>query len=98
MQLLRYLLKEKSLLIRERKPVEIILYIIFLYLSTYFLRDFVTAIHIFIRRSRTVVWKRIQKFVNIVKEYIADEPPDVAVIDETTLKNSKNKILVFGLF
>ena len=85
-QLLKYLLKEKFVVIRERTPVEIMLYSVFLYLCRFSLRDVTVAIAIFIKRSRTAVWKWIQKFGKIVKEHLADEMPDAVIIDETTLK------------
>jgi len=85
-QLLKYLLKEKFVVIRERTPVEIMLYSVFLYLCRFSLRDVTVAIAIFIKRSGTAVWKWIQKFGKIVKEHLADEMPDAVIIDETTLK------------
>lgn len=44
------------------------------------------AIRIFVKRSRTAVWKWLHKFGRILKDCIADEMPDVVVIDETMLK------------
>jgi len=84
-QLLKYLLKEKSIVIRERTPIEIMLYSVFLYLCKFSLRDVVMAIRIFIKRSRIAIWKWIQKFGGLVKEHIADEMPDIVVIDETPM-------------
>ncbi len=55
-QVLKYLLKEKSIVVRERTPVEIMLYSVFLYLCKFSLRDVVMAIRVFIKRSRTAVW------------------------------------------
>ncbi|HEC76750.1 MAG TPA: hypothetical protein ENI33_05790, partial [Thermoplasmatales archaeon] len=66
MQLLKYLLKEKCIVIRERTPVEIILYSVFLYLCRLSLRDVAMAIRIFIKRSRTAIWKWLQKFGSIL--------------------------------
>ncbi len=86
MQLLKYILKEKGIVIRERTPIEIMLYSIFLYLCKFSLRDVIMAIRIFVKRSRTAVWKWLHKFGRILKECIADEMPDVVVIDETMLK------------
>ena len=85
-QLLKYLLKEKSIVIRERTPVEIMLYSVFLYLCKFSLRDVVMAIRIFIKRSRTAIWTWLQKFGNILEGHIADKMPDVVIIDETSLK------------
>ncbi len=62
------------------------LYSVFLYLGRFSLRDVTVTIAIFIKRSRTAIWKWIQKFGKVVKEHLADEMPDVVVIDETTLK------------
>ena len=55
-QLLRELLREKSIVIRERTPVEIILYSVFLYLSGLSFRKVSSTIEPFIKRSRTFVW------------------------------------------
>ena len=85
-QLLKYLLKEKFIVIRERTPVEIILYSVFLYLCRLSLRDVAMAIRIFIKRSRTAIWKWLQKFGSILENKIADNMPDVVVIDETSLQ------------
>jgi len=90
-QLLKYLLKEKSIVVRERTPIEIMLYGIFLYLCKFSLRDVVMAIRIFIKRSRTAIWKWVQKFGNIIKEHIADEISDIVVIDETMLQIGDTK-------
>jgi transposase-like protein len=86
MHLLKCILKEKGIVIRERTAVEIILYSVFLYMCRFSLRDVVKAIHIFVKRSRTAVWKWLQKFGKALKECIADEMPDVVIMDETTLK------------
>jgi len=85
-QLLKYLLKEKSIVIRERTPVEIILYSVFLYLCRMSLRDVAMAIRVFVKRSRTAIWKWLQKFGSILENKIADKMPDVVVIDETSLQ------------
>jgi len=85
-QLLKYLLKEKCIVIRERTPVEIILYSVFLYLCRLSLRDVAMAICIFIKRSRTAIWKWLQKFESILENKIADKMPDIVVIDETSLQ------------
>lgn len=62
MQLLKYLLKEKGIVIRERTPITIILYSVFLYLCRFSLRDVMVTIRIYIKRSRTAIWKWVQKF------------------------------------
>jgi len=80
-QLLKYLLKEKCIVIRERTPVEIILYGVFLYLCRLSLRDVAMAICIFIKRSRTAIWKWLQKFGSILENRIADKMPNIVVID-----------------
>ena len=54
-QLLKYLLREKLIVIRERTPLEIILYSVFLYLCRLSLRDVAMAIRIFVKRSRTAM-------------------------------------------
>ena len=86
MQLLKYILKEKGIVIRERTPIEIMLYSLFLYLCKFSLRDVAMAIRIFVKRSRTAIWKWLQKFGGVVKECIADKMPDIVVIDETMLQ------------
>jgi len=48
--LLKYLLEEKSIVIRKRTPVEIILYSVFLYLCRMSLRDVAMAIRIFVNK------------------------------------------------
>jgi len=67
------------------------LYSVFLYLCKFSLRDVVMAIRIFVKRSRTAIWKWIQKFGNVVKEHIADEMPNIVVIDETMLQIGDTK-------
>ena len=86
MHLLKQLLKEKGITVRERTPIEIMLYSIFLYLCKFSLRDVVMAIRIFVKRSRTAIWKWLQKFGGVVKECIADKMPNIVVIDETMLQ------------
>ncbi|RLF60056.1 MAG: hypothetical protein DRN25_03350, partial [Thermoplasmata archaeon] len=76
MQLLRDLLKEKSIVIRERIPIEIILYSVFLYLSGLSFR----------KRSRTFVWEWVHKFGDMLRDCYSDRLPEVVVIDETSLK------------
>ena len=51
MQLLKCMLKEKFFVIRERTPVEIVLYSVFLYLCRRSLRDVAMAIRIFIKKA-----------------------------------------------
>jgi len=97
-QLLKYLLKEKFVVIRERTPVEIMLYSVFLYLCRFSLRNVTVAIAIFIKRSRTAVWKWIQKFGKIVKEHLADEMPDAVIIDETALKIGDTRFWFWFVF
>jgi len=49
--------KKKSITIRERTPVEIILYSVFLYLTGLSFRRVSSTIKPFIKRSRTFVWE-----------------------------------------
>ncbi|HDG61994.1 MAG: hypothetical protein DRN19_01855 [Thermoplasmata archaeon] len=56
-QLLRESLREKSIVVKERTPVETILYSIFLYLSGLSFRRVCSTIEPFIKRSRTFVWE-----------------------------------------
>ncbi|MCD6411694.1 MAG: hypothetical protein J7L20_04625 [Thermoplasmata archaeon] len=53
--MLRELLREESVIIRERTPVEVILYSVFLYLSGPSFRRVSSTIEPFIKRSRTFV-------------------------------------------
>jgi len=85
-QLLRELLREKSIVIRERTPVEIILYSVFLYLSGLSFRKVSSTIEPFIKRSRTFVWEWVHKFGDILRDCYSDRLPEVVVIDETPLK------------
>jgi len=78
--------KEKSIVIRERTPVEIILYSVFLYLSRLSLRRVCSTIAPFIKRSRTFVWKWVHKFGGILRDCYSDRLPEVVVIDQTPLK------------
>ena len=55
MQLLKCMLKEKFFVIRERTPVEIVLYSVFLYLCRLSLRGVAMAIRMFVKRSRTAI-------------------------------------------
>ncbi|MBC7129444.1 MAG: IS6 family transposase [Thermoplasmatales archaeon] len=71
---------------RERTPVEIILYSVFLYLCRLSLRDVSMAIRIFVRRSRTAIWKWLHKFGGVLENSIADKMPYCVVIDETSLQ------------
>ena len=44
------------------------------------------AIRIFVRRSKTAIWKWLQKFGSILENKIADKMPNIVVIDETSLQ------------
>jgi len=44
------------------------------------------AIRIFVKRSKTAIWKWLQKFGGMLENKIADKMPDIVVIDETSLK------------
>ena len=86
MQLLRDLLKEKSIVVRERTPVEIILYSVFLYLSGLSFRRVCLAMRVFIKRSRTSAWKWVHKFGDTLRDKYSDRLPEIVVIDETAIK------------
>lgn len=79
------LLKEKHIVVRERTPVEIILYAVFLYLGGLSLKGVKTRL-LGITRSRTAVWKWIQKFSILLRGRIADDLPEVIIADETCLQ------------
>jgi len=79
------LLKEKHIVTRERTPMEIILYAVFLYLGGLSLKGVKTRL-LGITRSRTAIWKWIQKFSSIIKGRLADDLPKTIIVDETTLQ------------
>ena len=79
------LLKEKHIVLRERTPIEIILYAVFLYLGGLSLKGVKTRL-LGINRSRTAVWKWIQKFSILLRGRIADDLPKVIIVDETNLQ------------
>ena len=79
------LLKEKHIVIRERTPVETILYAVFLYLGGLSLKGVKTRL-LGITRSRTAVWKWIQKFSILLSDRITDDLPRVIIVDETNLQ------------
>lgn len=81
----KQLLKEKHIVIRERTPIETILYALFLYLGGLSLKGVKTRL-LGITRSRTAIWKWIQKFSTILQGKIADELPDIIIVDETCLQ------------
>lgn len=82
---IKQLLKEKHIVTRERTPIDVILYAVFLYLGGLSLKGVKTRL-IGINRSRTAIWKWIQKFSAIIKEKLMDDLPEVIVVDETTLQ------------
>ena len=80
------IVEEKTIVIREITPVEIILYSVFLYLSGLSFRKVSSTIKPFIKRSRTFVWKWVHKFGDMLRGCYPDRLPEVVVIDETSLK------------
>jgi len=82
---IKRLLKEKHIVQRERTPIDIILYAVFLYLGGLSLKGVKTRL-IGITRSRTAIWKWVQKFGNAVKGKLADNLPSVIIADETMLQ------------
>ncbi len=83
---IKRLLKEKHIVQRERTPIDIILYAVFLYLGGLSLKGVKTRL-IGITRSRTAIWKWIQKFSNAIKGRLADNLPSVIIADETTVSS-----------
>jgi len=81
----KLLLKEKHIVIRERTPIEIILYALYLYLGGLSLKGVKTRL-LGITRSRTAIWEWIQKFSEILEGRIADELPKIIIVDETSLQ------------
>ena len=84
-KIVKRLLKEKHIVLRERTPVETMLYALFLYLGGLSLKGVKTRL-LKINRSRTAIWKWIQKLSGLIKNKIADDLPDVIIVDETCLQ------------
>ncbi|MEM0492939.1 MAG: DDE-type integrase/transposase/recombinase [Candidatus Thermoplasmatota archaeon] len=84
-EIVKKLLKEKHIVIRERTPIETQLYGVFLYLGGLSLKRVKTRL-LGITRSRTAIRTWVQKFSGLIKEKIADELPEVVIADETPLQ------------
>ena len=80
------IVEEKTIVIREITPVEIILYSVFLYLSGLSFRKVSSTIKPFIKRSRTFVWEWVHKFGDMLRDCYSDRLLEVVVIDEASLK------------
>ena len=85
LRILKDFKEEKHIVQRERTPIDIILYAVFLYLGGLSLKGVKTRL-IGITRSRTAIWKWVQKFGNAVKGKLADNLPSVIIADETMLQ------------
>lgn len=83
--MVKRLLKEKHIVIRERTPIETQLYAVFLYLGGLSLKGVKTRL-LTVERSRTAIWTWIQQFGKLFTNKIADDLPDVIVADETLLQ------------
>ena len=84
-EIVKKLMKQKGIVLRERTPIETMLYALFLYLGGLSLRGVKTRL-IRINRSRTAIWKWIQKFSILLESRIADDLPKTIIVDETTLQ------------
>ncbi|MEM0467138.1 MAG: hypothetical protein QXX20_06035 [Candidatus Thermoplasmatota archaeon] len=80
--IVKKLLKEKHIVVRERTPIETIFYAVFLYLGGLSLKGVKTRL-LSITRSRTAIRTWVQKLGGLIKEKIADELPEVVIADET---------------
>ena len=85
------LLKEKHIVLRERTSIETMLYAVFLYLGGLSLKGVKTRL-LTVDRSRTAIWKWIQRFGILFTNRIADDLPDVIVADETLLQIKEMKV------
>jgi len=85
-EIVKKLMKQKGIVLRERTPIETMLYALFLYLGGLSLKGVKTRL-IGITRSRTAIWKWIQKFSNAIKGRLADNLPSVIIADETTVSS-----------
>ena len=73
-------------MLRERTPIEIVLYAIYLYLSGLSLRQTArTLVSIGVKRSREAVRKWVHKFSKLAIEHISREKADIALVDETAV-------------
>lgn len=73
-------------MLRERTPIEIVLYAIYLYLSGLSLRQTArTLVSIGVKRSREAVRKWVHKFSKLAIKHISQEKADVALVDETAV-------------
>jgi len=84
-EIVKRLLKEKHIVIRERTPIETQLYAVFLYLGGLSLKGVKTRL-LGIKRSRTAIRTWIQKFGGLIKGKISDALPEVVIADETLLQ------------
>ena len=74
------------LVIRERTPIELMLYAIYLYLSGLSLRQTArTLASIGVKRSREAVRKWVHRFGELAIRYISRETASVAIVDETAV-------------
>jgi len=96
LRILKDFKEEKHIVQRERTPIDIILYAVFLYLGGLSLKGVKTRL-IGITRSRTAIWKWVQKFGNAVKGKLADNLPSVIIADETTVSSERLCIYGFGM-
>jgi len=96
LKILKDFKEEKHIVQRERTPIDIILYAVFLYLGGLSLGGVKTRLF-GITRSRTAIWKWIQKFGNAVKGKLADDLPSVIIADETTVSSERLCIYGFGM-
>lgn len=70
---------------RDRTPLQIVAYAIYLYLSNLSLRKAAEAVGIFSERSHEAVRQWLHRFSNLV-EALHTGPARVAVVDETAVR------------
>jgi transposase-like protein len=84
-EIVKKLMKQKGIVLRERTPIETMLYALFLYLGGLSLKGVKTRL-LRVNRSRTAIWKWIQKFSILIGDKIADDLPEIIIVDETCLR------------
>jgi len=78
--------KEMNFMERERTPIEIVLYAIYLYLSALSLRQTSRTLKsIGIKRSHEAIRKWVQKFSTHARQLIAKTKARVVIVDETAI-------------
>ena len=81
-----YVMEQEAFMLRERTPIEIVFYAIYLYLSDLSLRRTARALQALgVTRSHEAVRRWVYRLAGRAEELILDEKADTAIVDETAV-------------